>query len=289
MAKNLGGKMAVSDGLIEAENRSMKALLSLDEEMLLSTLTRSPYLLEFREVKERLKEISDDWKRRVELKKLRSSSWEYVLYLVHLFPRSLDLPEFAWLKGKYLDILMRRQWESELDKSYWQALDKVRKDFTPTKPKTPEKKQLIARQFEYHHNVWARGEISRKCGELLEIYNSSGMEEEILKTRFLKKIKISRDIVERELERLDRICNEEIKEEPDYLSLPLFIQNELNLFEDKSEREQGQKFWMKIWKPISKEADKLKPAFIKEVMKETGLSRETVRKLLRKARKESMD
>ena len=83
MAKNLGGKMAVSDGLIEAENRSMKALLSLDEEMLLSTLTRSPYLLESREVKERLKEISADWKRRVELKKLRSSGLG-----IHLVPFS---------------------------------------------------------------------------------------------------------------------------------------------------------------------------------------------------------
>jgi len=84
-------------------------------------------------------------------------------------------------------------------------------------------------------------------------------------------------------------CGEEVKDEQDYLFLPQIIQNELNLIENKDEREEGQKFWMKIWKPISKKADKLKSGFIMEVAKETGLSKETVRKLLRKARKESGD
>ncbi len=278
--------MAISGGLIVTEERSVETLLSLGEEAFLIRLTMSPYLFEFEKVKERVKEISDDWKRRIELKKSRKSSWENVLYLVHLFPRSLDLREFGWLKEKYFNILMRRQWDSELDKSYWETLEKVRKDFTPTKPKTPEKKLLIARKFEYYHNAWGRGEISKRSRELLELYHSSGTEEEILKTQFLRKIKISREIMERELGRLDRICGEEIRDEQDYLFLPIIIQNELSLIEDKSEREQGQKFWIKIWKPISKKAGKLKPAFIMEVVKETGLSEETIRKLLRKAKKE---
>ncbi len=281
--------MAISSGVIKAKKESMEALLSLGEEVFLNKLTRSPYLFEFKEVEERLKKISKAWKKRIELRKSRESSWENILYLVHLFPRSLDLREFAWLKEKYFNILMRRQWNSQLDKSYWEALNRVRKDFTPTKPKTPEKKLLIARKFEYYQNVWANGEILKRCRELLEIYNSSGMEEEILKTRFLRKIKISGDIMERELGRLDRICKEEIKGEQDYVFLPLIIQNELNLIQDRSEREDGQRFWMKIWKPISKEANKLKPTFMMEVAKETGLSQETVRKLLRKAKKELGD
>ena len=289
MARNYEGKMAISREGIKPKKSSLEALLSLDEEVLLETLTRSPYLFEFKEVKERLKEISRDWKRRIELKKSRERSWEHILYIVHLFPRSLELREFVWLKEKYLNILMIRQWDSELDKSYWEALDRVRKDFNPTKPRTPEKKLLIARKFEYYQNVWARKEISKRCRELLEIFNSSGMEEEILKTSLLRKIKISGDIMERELGRLDRICKEEIKEEQDYLFLSLIIQNELNHIEDKNEREEGQRFWMKIWKPISKKTDKLKTTFIMEVAKETGLSKETVRKLLSKAKKESGD
>ena len=95
--------------------------------------------------------------------------------------------------------------------------------------------------------------------------------------------------MDRELGRLNRIYKEEIKGEQDYLFLSLIIQNELNRIEDKNEREEGQRFWMKIWKPISKKADKLKPTFIMEVAKETGLSKETVRKLLSKAKKESGD
>jgi hypothetical protein len=185
----------------------------------------------------------------------------------------LDLSQFAWLKEKYFYILMRRQLNSELDKSYWEALNRVRKDFTPTKPRTPEKKLLVARKFEYYQKVWARGKILKRCRELLEIYNSSGTEEEILKTQFLRKIKISRDIMERELGRLDRICKEEIKDERDYLFVPLIIQNELNLIEHKNKKNEGEKFWMKIWKPISKKANKLKPTFIMELAKETGLSK----------------
>jgi hypothetical protein len=289
MARNYREKKAISSEAIRAEKGSMKVLLSLGEEAFLIRLTMSPYLFEFREVKARLKEISKAWKKRIDLKKSRERSWENILYLVHLFPRSLEHPQFAWLKEKYFNILMRRQWDRELDKAYWETLDRVRKDFNPTKPKTPEKKLLIARKFEYYQNDWARGEIFKRCRELLEIYNSSGMEEEILKTQFLRKIKISGDIMERELERLDRICEIEIKDERDYLFLPLIIQNELNLIEDEEEKEEGQRFWMKIWKPISKEANKLKPSFMMEVAQETGLSLETVRKLLRKAKKESGD
>ena len=107
--------MTISSEGIKTERSSIAALLSLDEEVFLETLTRSPYLFESKEVKERLKEISRDWKKRIELKKSRERSWEHILYLVHLFPRSLDLPEFAWLKEKYFNILMRRQWDSEND------------------------------------------------------------------------------------------------------------------------------------------------------------------------------
>jgi hypothetical protein len=115
MAKNDEGKIAVSGEVIKAEERSMETLLSLGEEAFLIRLTRSPYLFEFEKVKERLKEISRDWQRRIEAKKSRKSSWENILYLVHLFPRSLDLPDFAWLKDKYLNILMRRQWAAIRD------------------------------------------------------------------------------------------------------------------------------------------------------------------------------
>jgi len=93
--------------------------------------------------------------------------------------------------------------------------------------------------------------------------------------------------MDRELERLNRICEEEMIDEQDYLFLPVIMQNELCLIESKGEREEGEKFWTKIWKPISKKADKLKPTFIMEVAKETGLSKETIRKLLRRAKKES--
>jgi hypothetical protein len=102
----------------------------------------------------------------------------------------------------------------------------------------------------------------------------------------LRKIKIPQNIMDRELERLNSICSEEIKSEGDYIILPLLIQNELNLIKDKQEREVGQKFWMKIWKPIIQKANRLKPTFVLEVAKETGLSTETVKKLLRQASKE---
>jgi hypothetical protein len=52
---------------------------------------------------------------------------------VHLCSRLLDLPEFRWLKERYYDILMMRLWSREHDKSYWDVLEKVRKDFTPKK------------------------------------------------------------------------------------------------------------------------------------------------------------
>jgi hypothetical protein len=278
--------MAISSEGIKTKKTSMEALLSLEEEILVETLTRSPYLCEFKEVSERLKEISRAWKRRFELKKSRESSWENILYLVHLFPRSLDLPEFGWLKEKYINVLMRRQWDSNSDKSYWQALEKVRKDFNPTKPKTPEKKFMVARKFEYYRNLWTNKEISKVCKELLEIHNYAERDEDFVKVPFLRKIKIPQSIMDRELERLNKICSEEIKGEGDYIILPMLIQNELNLLEDRQEREKRQEFWMKIWKPIARKVKRLRPTFIMEVAKETGLSGETVRKLLKQANKE---
>ncbi len=92
-----------------------------------------------------------------------------------------------------------------MDKSYWKALDRVRKDFSPTKPKSPEKKLLIVRKLEYYQDGWPGEEIRWRRGELLEIYNSSGTEDKILKTQFLRKLKVSGEIMERELVRLDRI------------------------------------------------------------------------------------
>ena len=278
--------MSVFSVEAETERKSLEALLSLEEEAFLMRLILYPFFLDSEKVKERLKEISEAWKKRIEAKKTTKRSWENILYLVHLFPRGLDLPEFAWLKEKYYGILMRRQWDSESDKSYWEALEVVRRDFNPTKPKTPEKKFMVARKFEYYHNLWARIEISKICRELLEIYNYTERDEDIVKARFLRKIKIPQSIMDRELGRLNRICSEKIKNEWEYIVLPLLIQNELNLTEDKREREEGQKFWMKIWKPIAKKANQIRPTFIMEVAKETRLNAETVKKLLRQAKKE---
>jgi hypothetical protein len=271
----------------EIEKKSLEALLSLGEEAFLMKLILYPYFLDSEKVKMRLKEISKTWKKRIEAKKSKKTSWEHILYLVHLFPRSLDLPEFGWLKERYYSILIRRQWDSNSDKSYWQALEEVRKAFNPTKPKTPEKKYVIARKFEYYRNQWAKREISKICEELLEIHNCTERDEDIVKAQFLRKIKIPRSIMDRELERLNRICSEEIKSEGDYIILPLIIQNELNLIEDKKGREEGEKFWMRVWKPIGKKANRLRSRFIMEVAKETKLSAETVKKLLRQASKET--
>ena len=270
----------------EIEEKSLEGLLSLEEEPFLMRLILYPFFLASEKVRERLKEISEAWKKRVEGKKKTKRSWENILYLVHLFPRSLDLPEFGWLREKYYAILMMRQWDSESDKSYWEALEGVRRDFNPTKPKTPEKKFMVARKFEHYYNLWAKAEISRISKELLEIRNCSGRDEDQIKTRLLRKVKVPRSVMEREIERLDKISNEAIKGEDDLVILPMLIQNELSRIEDEKEREEAKKFWMRIWKPIAKKANQLRSTFILEVAKETGLSAKTVKKLLRQASKE---
>ena len=278
--------MSIFSAETEIEKNSLEGLLSLDGEAFLMRLILYPFFLDSEKVKERLKEISEAWKRRIEPKKKTKSSWENILYLVHLFPRSLDLPEFAWLKEKYYGILMRRQWDSKSDKSYWEALEVVRRDFNPTKPKTPEKKFMVARKFEYYRNLWVKSEISRICKELLDILTCTGEQEELRKTRLLRKVKVPRSVMEREIDRLGKISDEAIKNEDDLIVLPMLIQNELNRIEEEKEREEGQKFWMRIWKPIAKKASQLRPTFIMEVAKETGLNAETVKKLLRHASKE---
>ncbi len=184
---------------------------------------------------------------------------------------------------------MMRLWNSEHDKSYWEALKKVREDFTPGRPRTPEKKFIVARKFEGYRNQWTEREISRTCKELLEIYNDKGREEDMRWAQLLRRVKIPRSIAQRELKRLNRIYNEEIKVEGDYLMLPYLIQNDLAQIGDEKERVEAEHFWLKIWKPISKRVNQLKPTFIEAVVKEMGLSRETIRKLLKQAGKQMIE
>jgi hypothetical protein len=279
-------KMATIREGMETKDGYLKAILSLQEEDFVKKLISFPYLLELKEVKGRLKLISEDWKRQIEKKKSKESIWEYTLYFVHLSSRLLDLPEFRWLKERYYDILMMRLWSSEHDRTYWDALEKVRKDFTPTKPKTPEKKFVIAREFEYYRNLWMQGKISETCRGLLEVFNDRGRDEDMKKAQLLRRIKLPRNVMERELGRLARIRAEQVKAEGDFIMLPLLLQGDLNMMEDERDREEGKEFWTRIWKPISKEANKIKSVFIGQVAKETGMSKETVRKLLRKSYKE---
>jgi hypothetical protein len=223
-AEKQGELMAISKG--RDEDSLIKALKSLEEEAFLKHLNFYPYLFEKEEVKERLGAISEDWKKKIE-KKPVGSALEYTLYLIHLCPRLLDLPEFRWLKEKFYGILMMRLWNSEHDKSYWKALKKVREDFTPGRPRTPEKKFIVAREYENYRNLWIGREISRTCKELLEIYNYKGREEAMKWAPLLRRVKIPRSIAERELKRLNKIYNEEIKVQGDYSMLPYLIQNDL--------------------------------------------------------------
>jgi hypothetical protein len=270
------------------EDTLIKAIKSLEEEAFLKHLNFSVYLFEKEKVKERLRAISEDWKKKIEKKRVQSAL-EYTLYLIHLCPRLLDLPEFRWLKEKFYGILMMRLWNSEHDKSYWEALKRVREDFTPGRPRTPEKKFIVARKFEDYRNRWTEREISRTCKELLEIYNYKGREENMRWAQLLRRVKIPRSIAQRELERLNRIYNEEIKVEGDYSMLPYLIQNDLAQIGDEKERVEARDFWLKIWKPISKRLNQLKPTFIEAVVKEMGLSRETIRKLLKQAGKRMIE
>jgi hypothetical protein len=281
-----GGLMAIFDG--RDEDTLLKAMRSLEEEAFLKHLNFYPYLLENEEVKERLRAISEDWEKRLEKKSVKSSL-RYTLYLIHLCPRLLEQPEFRWLKDRFYGILMMRLWSSEHDKSYWKALKRVRDDFTPGRPRTPEKKFFVARNFESHRNLWIKKEISRICKELLEIYNDHGREEDMKWAQLLRRVKIPRNIAQRELERLDRICNEEIKVEGDYSILSYLIENDLAQIGDEKERTEATNFWLRIWKPISKSANQLKSRFIEDVAKEMGLSRETIRKLLKEEGRQSID
>jgi hypothetical protein len=270
------------------EDSLLKAMKSLEEEAFLKHLNFYVYLFEKEEVKKRLRAISKDWRKKIE-KKPVNSALEYTLYLIHLCPRLLDLPEFKWLKEKFYGMLMMRLWNSDYDKSYWEALKKVRKDFTPGRPRTPEKKFIVAREYESHRNLWTEREISRTCKELLEIYNDQGTEADTKWAQLLRRVKIPRNIAKRELKRLNKIYNEEIKVQGDYSMLPYLIQNDLAQIRDEKERVEARDFWLKIWKPISKRMNQLKPTFIEVVAKEMELSRETIRKLLKQAGKQSIE
>jgi hypothetical protein len=279
MARKRGEKMAVRRG-----NSPLEAVLSLKDEAFLKNLTSFPPLFEIKEVKERLERINGEWKRKIEVEKTREGFREHVLYLVHLCPRLLEISEFAWLKEKFYGILTMRLWDSEADKGYWEALNRVKKAFTPTKPKTPEKKQRIARKFEYYRYQWIKEKIYETCKDLLENYVER--DEDFERNRFLKKIKTSQNVVDHELERLNRIHKEEIKDKDDFLRLPIILQNELMMTADEKEKEEGLKFWGKIWKPIFRDADQLKTTFIRKVANETGIARETVRKAVKQAYKD---
>jgi hypothetical protein len=287
-AKKAEGFMAIFKGRDEPGDTLINSIKSLGEEDFLKHLSFFVYLFEKEEAKERLRAISQDWKKKIEKKKLESAL-EHSLYLIHLCPRLMDLPEFGWLKEKFYGILMMRLWSSKHDKSYWKALEKVKKDFTPGRPRTPEKKLMVARQYENHRNLWIEKEISRTCKELLETYNYKGKDEDVKWGQLLRRVKIPRKITKRELERLNRIDNEEIKTQGEYLMLPLLIQDNLARTRNEKERGEAEKFWLKIWKPISKGADREKPIFIEAVAKEMGLSRETTRKLLKQAGKEMIE
>ncbi len=129
--------MTIFKGKSGVWDASTPGIESLEEETFLRNLTLFPYLLEREEIKDRLKAVSEDWKKKI-TKKKREVAWEYTLYLIHLCPHLLDLSEFRWLKERFYGILMMRLCSSEHDKSYWKAMERVRKDFSPTKPKTPE-------------------------------------------------------------------------------------------------------------------------------------------------------
>ena len=85
MVRKQGEKMA-----IHREDSPLEAILSLKDEAFLKNLTSFPYLLERKEVKEKLKRINNRWKRKIEMEKTREAFWEDVLHLIHLCPRLLE-------------------------------------------------------------------------------------------------------------------------------------------------------------------------------------------------------
>jgi hypothetical protein len=263
-----------------------KKINALDEESFLKNLNSFPYPFQVKAVQEKLKAVSRDWKKKIETRESREFVWEYTLYLVHLCPRLLDTPEFKWLKERFYAILMMRLWSSGADRDYWEALKRVRKDFTVTKPKTPEKKWIVARKYEDHRSAWIKEEISGTCNYLLGILRSERVDRYEKINELSRRIKVSSIVVEVEIKRLCRVYEEEIRGKGDLIMLPNILRNDLNLEEEPGVREEGEKFWQKIWLPSSRKMGRLRRSFIEEVSKETGLSGERVRKLLGQGRKE---
>jgi len=66
MGKIEGEKMAISEEEAKSGDAFAKTIESLDEGTLLKNLTSCPYLFENRAVKERLRTVSQDCKRKIE-------------------------------------------------------------------------------------------------------------------------------------------------------------------------------------------------------------------------------
>lgn len=295
MAKNTGQKKSIFEGTpseeieIDLTDESfIKAILSLEDDLFLKKLNWFPYLFEKEEVRERLKTISRRFKEKIKDKK-GIASWEDILYLIHLCPRLLDDPEFRWLKENFYYILMMRQFYSNSDKNYWIALKGVKRRFTPTKPKTPEKKYMVARIVEARYNEWLDTEIYKVYKKLYNIYDDFYVKRTIdgenKFVQFLRQIKMPQSVVKRELKRLIKIVKKDkikVENRKNFLMLPFALLGDITLVKVAKERENAQRFWLRVFKTISREAKRRKPDFIKEVAKQEGLAEATVRKLLKK-------
>ena len=64
--------------------------------------------------------------------------------------------------------------------------------------------------------------------------------------QLLRRIKLQRNVKDRELERLARIRAEKIKAEGYFIMLPLFLQNDLDMMEEERHRAEGKEFWRRI-------------------------------------------
>ncbi len=275
--------MAVSSKKRKSDETLEDQIRSIDEETFLKNLSSFPYLFKNKAVVERLRAISHQWKEKIESKKIRRTQWESTLYLVHLCVRLLDVPEFKWLKEKFYTILMMRPWSSETDSDYWEALKGVRRDFTVTKPKVPEKKWIVARRYEYHRNEWILREMSEIIDNLLSTLKIGRVEREERIRELSRRIKVPSITVEVEIERLARLCDKEVRGPQELMVLSSMLVTDLNREEESEDRERGIEFWKKIFKPAEKKMKQFKGSLMEKVSNEMGLSKETVRKLLKKA------
>lgn len=162
------------------------------------------------------------------------------------------------------------------EKDYWKAMEKVKKDFRPGKPKTPEKKYLVVRQVETLCGLLIGKEIINTCKNLLDIYHYTyeneteyleDVRDQIIK--LLKTIKLPEETAKREIERLRGL---RIEQAPFQLLLEL-----------RQTDDQGKKFWIKILHPILKREKEFRDQAINEIASRGKLKVETIKRLLKQA------